>query len=149
MRYFKYPYKVFIFFDFFEKLNSISVSQAPKETPKVRKFESYNADTYKTDEQKKEEVYVHPFFSKHFFPNNSKRKNQGLYNSSQKKKNKALQLNPTNPSKRKQWSTGNKISTDNCHFPKSLMYSLSWKKPQCIPNINLKNLVHLKYRCVQ
>lgn len=63
MRYFKYPYKVFIFFDFFEKLNSISVSQAPKETPKVRKFESYNADTYKTDEQKKEEVYVHPFFS--------------------------------------------------------------------------------------
>lgn len=86
MRNLKYPYKVFIFFDFFEKLNSISVSQAPKETPKVRKFESYNADTYKTDEQKKEEVYVHPFFSKHFFPNNSKRKDQGLYNSSQKKK---------------------------------------------------------------
>lgn len=87
MRYFKYPYKVFIFFDFFEKLNSISVSQAPKETPKVRKFESYNADTYKTDEQKKEEVYVHPFFfSKHFFPNNRKRKDQDLYNSSQKKK---------------------------------------------------------------
>lgn len=78
MRYFKYPYKVFIFFDFFEKLNSISVSQAPKETPKVRKFESYNADTYKTDEQKKEEVYVHPFFFKTFL------KDQGLYNSSQK-----------------------------------------------------------------
>lgn len=32
------------------------LSQAPKETPKVRKFESYNADTYKTDEQKKEEL---------------------------------------------------------------------------------------------
>lgn len=62
------------------------MSQAPKETPKVRKFESYNADTYKTDEQKKEEVYKHPFFKKHFFPNNSKRKDQGLYNSSPKKK---------------------------------------------------------------
>lgn len=54
------------------------MSQAPKETPKVRKFESYNADTYKTDEQKKEEVYVHPFFFKTFL------KDQGLYNSSQK-----------------------------------------------------------------
>lgn len=32
------------------------VSEAPKETPKVKKFESFNADTYKTDEQKKEEV---------------------------------------------------------------------------------------------
>lgn len=85
---FKYPYKVFIFFDVFEKLNSISVSQAPKETPKVRKFESFNADTYKTDEQKKEEVYIHPLFLKHFFPNNSKRKDQGLYNSSQKKPKK-------------------------------------------------------------
>lgn len=35
------------------------MSQAPKETPKVRKFESYSAETYKTDEQKKEEVYTH------------------------------------------------------------------------------------------
>ena len=32
------------------------MSEAPKETPKVKKFESFNADTYKTDEQKKEEV---------------------------------------------------------------------------------------------
>lgn len=32
------------------------MSEAPKETLKVKKFESFNADTYKTDEQKKEEV---------------------------------------------------------------------------------------------
>ncbi|XP_022327050.2 coronin-7-like [Crassostrea virginica] len=32
------------------------LSEAPKETPKVKKFESFNADTYKTDEQKKEEL---------------------------------------------------------------------------------------------
>lgn len=84
------------------------MSQAPKETPKVRKFESFNADTYKTDEQKKEEVYIHPLFLKHFFPNNSKRKDQGLYNSSKKNPKKTLQLNPTNPSKIKQLSTGKK-----------------------------------------
>ena len=33
-----------------------SVSEAPVEAPKVKKFESYNRDTYKTDEQKKDEV---------------------------------------------------------------------------------------------
>lgn len=55
------------------------MSQAPKETPKVRKFESYNADTYKTDEQKKEEVYAPLFLT--LFSNMRKRKDQGLYNS--------------------------------------------------------------------
>lgn len=33
-----------------------AVSQAPVEAPKVKKYESYSADTYKSDEQKKEEV---------------------------------------------------------------------------------------------
>ncbi|CAK8684356.1 unnamed protein product [Clavelina lepadiformis] len=32
------------------------LSQAPKEEPKERKYESYNPDTYKTDEEKKEEL---------------------------------------------------------------------------------------------
>lgn len=32
------------------------VSEAPVEAPKARKYDSYNPDTYKTDEQKKEEV---------------------------------------------------------------------------------------------
>jgi hypothetical protein len=32
------------------------VSKAPKDAPKAKKFESYSIDTYKTDEQKKEEV---------------------------------------------------------------------------------------------
>ena len=35
---------------------SISVSEAPLEAPKPKKFESYNPESYKTDEQKKEEV---------------------------------------------------------------------------------------------
>ncbi|XP_056010098.1 coronin-7-like isoform X2 [Ostrea edulis] len=34
----------------------IPLSKAPKEAPKVKKFESFNVDTYKTDEQKKEEL---------------------------------------------------------------------------------------------
>lgn len=80
MRNLKYFYKVFIFFDFFEKLNFILVSQVLKEIFKVRKFESYNVDIYKIDEQKKEEVYVYLFFLKYFFLNNSKRKDQGFYN---------------------------------------------------------------------
>nr|CAB3233029.1 coronin-7-like [Phallusia mammillata] len=32
------------------------LSEAPKEAPKARKYESYDRDTYKTDEQKKEEL---------------------------------------------------------------------------------------------
>jgi len=32
------------------------LSQAPKEAPKERKYDSYNADTYKTDEQRREEL---------------------------------------------------------------------------------------------
>lgn len=32
------------------------VSEAPKEAPKERKYDSYNPDTFKTDDQKKEEV---------------------------------------------------------------------------------------------
>jgi len=32
------------------------VSEAPKEAPKQKKYESYNPETYKTDEEKKEEV---------------------------------------------------------------------------------------------
>ena len=32
------------------------VSEAPKEAVKERKYESYNPVTYKTDEEKKEEV---------------------------------------------------------------------------------------------
>jgi hypothetical protein len=34
------------------------VSEAPVEAPKERKYESFNPDTYKTDEQKKEEVRI-------------------------------------------------------------------------------------------
>ncbi|KAJ8297930.1 hypothetical protein KUTeg_024461 [Tegillarca granosa] len=34
----------------------ISLSEAPTEAPKVRKYDSYNPETYKTDEQKKEEL---------------------------------------------------------------------------------------------
>lgn len=109
-------------------MNSILVSQAPKETPKVRKFESYNADTYKTDEQKKEEVYTH--FFKHFFSNKRKRKDQGLYNSPQR--NKAHPQAPTHPSKNPQKTTDNrnKCRYHNCQFSVSLlyMYLLSWKK---------------------
>uniref|UniRef100_H2ZK42 Coronin n=1 Tax=Ciona savignyi TaxID=51511 RepID=H2ZK42_CIOSA len=32
------------------------LSEAPKEAPKTKKYESYNAETYKTDEEKKEEL---------------------------------------------------------------------------------------------
>ncbi|KAH3837925.1 hypothetical protein DPMN_111328 [Dreissena polymorpha] len=32
------------------------LSEAPEEAPKARKYDSYNPDTYKTDEQKKEEL---------------------------------------------------------------------------------------------
>ncbi len=34
----------------------ISVSEAPVEAPKPKKYDSYNPETYKTDEQKKEEL---------------------------------------------------------------------------------------------
>ena len=33
-----------------------SVSEAPVQAPKPQKYDSYNPETYKTDEQKKEEV---------------------------------------------------------------------------------------------
>ena len=33
-----------------------AVSEAPVEAPKPKKYESYNAATYKTDEEKKEEL---------------------------------------------------------------------------------------------
>lgn len=34
----------------------IQLSEAPVEAPKIKKFESYNVETFKTDEQKKEEL---------------------------------------------------------------------------------------------
>ena len=34
----------------------LSVSEAPVQAPKPQKYDSYNPETYKTDEQKKEEV---------------------------------------------------------------------------------------------
>lgn len=34
----------------------LTVSEAPVEAPKAKKYDSYNPDTYKTDEMKKEEV---------------------------------------------------------------------------------------------
>jgi len=34
----------------------ISVCDAPVTAPKAKKYDSYNPDTYKTDEMKKEEV---------------------------------------------------------------------------------------------
>ena len=36
------------------------MSEAPVEAPKPQKYESYNPETYKTDEQKKEEVTSAP-----------------------------------------------------------------------------------------
>ena len=39
------------------------MSEAPVEAPKEKKYESFNPDTYKTDEQKKEEVRIpYPYF---------------------------------------------------------------------------------------
>lgn len=38
------------------KAFSLTVSEAPVEAPKAKKYDSYNPDTYKTDEMKKEEV---------------------------------------------------------------------------------------------
>ena len=37
-------------------LSLFIVSEAPVEAPKPKKYESYNAATYKTDEEKKEEL---------------------------------------------------------------------------------------------
>ena len=34
----------------------LSVSEAPVQAPKPQKYDSYNPETYKTDEQKKEEA---------------------------------------------------------------------------------------------
>ena len=34
------------------------MSAAPAEAPKPKKYQSYNEDTFKTDEQKKEEVFI-------------------------------------------------------------------------------------------
>ena len=34
------------------------MSEAPKQQVKERKYESFNADTYKTDAQKREEVSI-------------------------------------------------------------------------------------------
>ena len=34
----------------------VSVSEAPAEAPKPQKYESFNVDTFKSDEQKKDEV---------------------------------------------------------------------------------------------
>lgn len=39
------------------------MSEAPVEAPKERKYESFNPDTYKSDEQKKEEVNKYDFKS--------------------------------------------------------------------------------------
>ncbi|CAL1541238.1 unnamed protein product [Lymnaea stagnalis] len=37
-------------------VDMIPLSQAPADAPKIKKFESFNVDTFKTDEQKKEEL---------------------------------------------------------------------------------------------
>ena len=40
------------------------MSEAPVEAPKARKYDSYNPETYKTDDEKKEEVSLLTIFSK-------------------------------------------------------------------------------------
>ena len=53
------------------------MSEAPVEAPKERKYESFNPDTYKTDEQKKEEVRIpYPYFlpSVHIKQTNKRKK---------------------------------------------------------------------------
>ena len=50
------------------KLVYFSVSEAPKQQVKERKYESFNADTYKTDAQKREEVNMNCLYvSSNFF----------------------------------------------------------------------------------
>ena len=53
---FIFEYDFFTLIFFFSDI--FSVSEAPVEAPKERKYESFNPDTYKTDEQKKEEVRI-------------------------------------------------------------------------------------------
>lgn len=77
------------------------MSQAPKETPKVRKFESYSAETYKTDEQKKEEVYTH--FSNISFQTIERGKIRFFTTLLKEIKHTPKTL--PNPYKKKQWTT--------------------------------------------
>ena len=72
---FIFEYDFFTLIFFFSDI--FSVSEAPVEAPKERKYESFNTDTYKTDEQKKEEVRIpYPYFlpSVHIKQTNKRKK---------------------------------------------------------------------------